>query len=300
MLPAQQSLDPDHRHVRQVEDRLVVQEELVGADRRLQIHLELVAAVHGVVHLGLEEHVAVLAGLLGRVQGHVGVAEQLFGSCPARPARDADGGRDRQRVSFSPPRWNGSASTSRRRSATSSGPAASEMPSARTTNSSPPRRATVSDSRSVPENRAATERRSSSPTLWPSVVVDILEAVEVDEQQRHVEMVPAGPGHGLLHPVEDEGPVGQPGQAVVQGLVADLFEQPGVVDGDGGLAGQTPQPLGDVRVVVEPLGVRGDVDGDPAEQLAVGRDGQASEPPPSRRRGKTALMPPAGACTGWR
>ena len=68
-------------------------------------------------------------------------------------------------------------------------------------------------------------------------------------------MLPPCPGQRLADPVEDQDPVGQPGQAVVQGLMADLVEQAGVADGDGRLAGQAPEPFGDVAVVVEPFGV---------------------------------------------
>ena len=64
---------------------------------------------------------------------------------------------------------NGVARTSRMRSATTSAPAASEAPSASTTNSSPPRRPTVSSWRMALVNRAATAANSWSPAAWPKV-----------------------------------------------------------------------------------------------------------------------------------
>src|ERR1700733_8579828 len=74
----------------------------------------------------------------------------------------------------SAPSLNGCLSASSSRSATSSGPAASESSSAMTTNSSPPRRPSASAWRTTPSRRAATARRSSSPTPWPSVSLIVL------------------------------------------------------------------------------------------------------------------------------
>ena len=51
-------------------------------------------------------------------------------------------------------------------------------------NSSPPKRATTSVPRSAPMMRAATVRSSASPTDVAERIVDALEVVEVDEQQR--------------------------------------------------------------------------------------------------------------------
>ena len=64
---------------------------------------------------------------------------------------------------------NGVANTSRMRSATTSAPAASEAPSANTTNSSPPSRPTVSSWRMALANLAATATSSWSPAAWPKV-----------------------------------------------------------------------------------------------------------------------------------
>ena len=67
-------------------------------------------------------------------------------------------------------------------------------------------------------------------------VVHLLEAVEVDEQRRAVGAAPAGPGEHLLDAVEDERAVREPGERVVQRLVADALEQPRVADRDRRLA----------------------------------------------------------------
>ena len=75
-------------------------------------------------------------------------------------------------------------------------------------------------------------------------VVDILESVEIDEQGGHLNIGPPGPGQHLLGPIEDQGPVGQTGQGVVDGLESDLVDQSGVGDGRGRLGGQPFEPLG--------------------------------------------------------
>ncbi len=72
-------------------------------------------------------------------------------------------------VSLAPSSLKGSLSAASRRSATRSGPAASERSSAITTNSSPPRRPSVSVARTTPSSLAATAFSSSSPAPWPSV-----------------------------------------------------------------------------------------------------------------------------------
>ena len=50
-------------------------------------------------------------------------------------------------------------------------------------------------------------------------VVDGLEAVQVDEEDGQGAVVPATGGQGLVDPVVEQGPVGQSGEGVVEGLV---------------------------------------------------------------------------------
>ena len=57
------------------------------------------------------------------------------------------------------------------------------------------------------------------PGRVPEGVVHLLEAVEVDEQQSHERAAALGPAERTAHQVRGLGPVGQPGQAVVRGLV---------------------------------------------------------------------------------
>ncbi len=61
--------------------------------------------------------------------------------------------------------------------------------------------------------------------------VDLLEAVEVDHE--HGELLPerASPLHGLVHAVFEEQLVGEAREAVVRGLMADLADEVGVLEG---------------------------------------------------------------------
>ena len=96
--------------------------------------------------------------------------------------------------------------------------AGSSMSSQMITNSSPPWRATVSVARTAPASRPATSWRSSSPTCVAVGVVDRLEPVEVEEEDRGAGALRAClPGRGHLEAVEEEVAVGQPGQRVVEG-----------------------------------------------------------------------------------
>src|SRR5215207_3127892 len=54
----------------------------------------------------------------------------------------------------------------------------------------------------------------------PEVVVDVLEVIQVDEQHGQVALAVAG--QGVLDPLGEQGPVGQAGQAAVEGLVDEL------------------------------------------------------------------------------
>jgi hypothetical protein len=58
-------------------------------------------------------------------------------------------------------------------------------------------------------------------------VVDVIEVVQVDEQQRHGGGLAEAAGQGMLDPVGEQSAVGQPGQAVVEGLVFEIADHGG-------------------------------------------------------------------------
>jgi hypothetical protein len=68
----------------------------------------------------------------------------------------------------------------------------SATPFRTTTNSSPPMRLTVSPSR-TPSAAGATPSAAGVADVVAERIVDVLEAVEVDEQHRHPPLVPVAP-----------------------------------------------------------------------------------------------------------
>ncbi len=77
-------------------------------------------------------------------------------------------------------------------------------------------------------------------------VVEALEVVEVDEEDgERVPIATAAPIEGSPDALPEEGPVGEPRQAVVERLVADGVVQPGILESHGRLAGEH---LGDLEV----------------------------------------------------
>ena len=122
-----------------------------------------------------------------------------------------------------PARAIGSRSSSIRRAATVAGEASWALDSSSTTNSSPPSRPTVSCSRMTSLKPLPDDGEDAVAGCVPVGVVDRLEAVDVDVERRGdaIRMAPVA-GQQLLGAVEHECAVRQPGQPVVQRLVAEL------------------------------------------------------------------------------
>lgn len=87
MLPTHQRLDTAHPAAHQVDDRLVVQAELVVGQRQAQAVFDLQPVDGGIVHFLVEELEVVPPGHLGVVHGGIGILHQ-------RLAIDAIGGID--------------------------------------------------------------------------------------------------------------------------------------------------------------------------------------------------------------
>ena len=93
-------------------------------------------------------------------------------------------------------------------------------------NSSPPRRATVSLAAAGSRQAPADVDEQLVAGAVAEAVVDDLEAVEVEEQ--HGDARPAlGARQGLREPVDEERPVGQAGERVVEGLAGELVDRRG-------------------------------------------------------------------------
>ena len=83
VLPAHQRLEAADLAGAKVDHRLVVERQLVALERVPQLALDLEPAHRAGPHLGVEEHAAGAAALLGPVHRRVGVADQQLGVGPA-------------------------------------------------------------------------------------------------------------------------------------------------------------------------------------------------------------------------
>ena len=122
-------------------------------------------------------------------------------------------------LTASPPagtRWANAAMMRSATTTTSSGPS---RRSSRTANSSPPKRAMVSDGRTHSHSRSATAISSSSPTAWPSVSLTVLKS---SRSTNSTATEGSGSRERLLDPVDEQRAVGQVGERVVEGLVLEL------------------------------------------------------------------------------
>ena len=214
------------RRLRELVDRLVVHDELAPLGGAAEVRLEVETLDRGAVHLAREHACAVLAAGLGGVHREVGVAKHLV----AMPAPE---------VPYAIPMLavvricnasstTGSCSAARMRSATAVASFASFSSSMSTANSSPPSRAAVSPARRQLVSRSLTiiEQRVAGGVA--EAVVDRLEVVEVDEQDRELAAVALEPRRGVVDAVAEQRLVGEPGQRVVERLVRELVLQPAV------------------------------------------------------------------------
>ena len=95
MRPAQQRLAGRHAAGAQVDQRLVIQLELLRQERVAQVEFERAALLHRLLHVHGEETMAAAAAVLGGVQRHVGLLQQLVGvDAVDRRHGDADRGAD--------------------------------------------------------------------------------------------------------------------------------------------------------------------------------------------------------------
>ena len=91
MMPAQQRFAAADLVAFQIDQRLVVQLELVVRERLAQVELERAARLHARVHLRLEKTDSAATVALGPIQRHIGLLEQLIRRRPViRRDRDAD------------------------------------------------------------------------------------------------------------------------------------------------------------------------------------------------------------------
>ena len=137
----------------------------------------------------------------------------------------------------------GRSQASAMRSATAND-SASESTSQRTTNSSPPSRATVSEPRIDVLQARAERDEEVVARLVAERVVDRLELVDVEQQDGDERVRALRAGEGVLDAVVEQRPVRQAGEAVVERLVAHARLALVAVERGGEQVGHRLQPLG--------------------------------------------------------
>ena len=217
-LPAEQRLDSDDREVRERDDRLVFEPELIALERAAQIVLHPQARDRPAAHALVEHLVPGAASVLGPVHRRVRVADQLIRALPAGGERDPDAGRDEMLASREHERTRErSRDPLRGVDRVALGGDVLEQDSELI--------APESRHRVAPAQRMLEARRRGRQQLVSDVmaeaVVDQLEVVEVEEQDRGQRPLAAQARERVLEAVDEQHPVREPGQRVVHCPFAD-------------------------------------------------------------------------------
>ena len=219
MVPAQQRLGLDQLAAGKVQHRLVKDFELPGRQCAAQLARQPQPQVGLFIHPVGEIAELVLAGVLGRIHRLVGLADQLFRrgrvvrvqghAYTARHIGDflADRERAFQRLQdllahmFDPCRRLGRTQDD------------GEFIAAQARHRVRLAHAALDAVRALGQQQVA--------SIVAEQVVDLLEAVQVDEQQRHLQAAARGLAYFLIEPVAEQATVGQTGQRVEIGMVPD-------------------------------------------------------------------------------
>ena len=255
VVPAGQGLGPDDLARAEVEGRLVVEEQLPRLQGPPQVALELHPLDQLGVHLGVVALVAALAGRLGPVHGQVGVAQQLVGAVDvAVHPGDAHAAPD---VQLAPVDLERLAQPFQHPVGhlDDVDVVAGVLDQHGELVAAEPGHGVAGPHAGVQALGHLDEQ--PVPGGVAEAVVDLLEAVQVEEQHRHRGRLALGPLEGVVDPVLEQGPVGQRGQRVVEGLVDELVLELAAL---GDVAGVEDQAAD--AGVVEQVG-DGELDGAP-------------------------------------
>lgn len=286
-LPPGQRLDRHHQSRAQVDHRLVVKDDLVCRHGPMELTLEVEPLHHVAVQVLLEHRESRPTALLGPVHGGVGVSDEQLGlgreivavgrmgvrsGALAQRHGDAHAGpheHGRPVQIERRPELDGQAGRHRRRAGFSLDVLTDEEELV---------------AAEAPDRVAGTQRplEARGHLLEQPVtggvaeaVVDHLEVVQVDEQHRERDSQPSQAPQSLLDPVEQERPVGQAGEPVVQCLVLEGGLEVAALDGD---RREVRGPLEQQQLFGRGAPDLGQVDGDGADQGPGSRGGEAHRP----------------------
>ncbi len=264
-MPADERLDAHDRPGGELHDGLVLEPQLVPTDRADDERLELGALLDPLAHVRLEQLVAALAGALGPVHREVRVAQEVVG--PAFAARrDGDpDARPRERVRVA------DADRDADHVDQAIGDEPGVLGAGQVLDEDGELVAAEAGRRVARPEHLHDPLRDHLQQLvaagMAEAVVHGLEVVEVEEQDGDRCAGAGAPGQGVLDPVREQAAVGQPGQAVMERLVAQFLHEAGVVEGHRGFVGERPGEAEPALVEGESAGR---VELDRADRLAPG------------------------------
>jgi len=232
--PADQRLEAGQGAVGQGDQRLVVHLQLAALLGLAQVGLQLEALDHLGAHRRLEHRPVVTLGL-GAVHRHVGVAQQLV--APAVAAGDADRAAAEDLVAVE-----GERGPEGGGDALGHGDRVGDVGDVLQQDGelvAAQARGGVRAAQAAPDALGHGHQQRVAGRMAERVV-DRLEAVQVDEQHRHLG---AAARQGVPEPVDEQRAVGQPRERVVQRLVDHRADGLGVGQGEAGVLGQRDEDL---------------------------------------------------------
>ncbi len=241
MFPADQGLEPGHLFARGVDAGLVDEVQLSVLERDPEVRFHQLPLARGVVHLGLEEAEAALAGGLGGIKCEVGVAHQVVGGavviirrhdshrCADRHGSAVERVGPRQAVD-DPLRQLRQLGLVR-----GGGKHDLELVAAE-----------ASDLSRLADHVAETQRHQPQQCVAggvPERIVDDLEAVEIEQEHRATKLAPDGAHQRIVECPAKRLAVGEPGQRVLAREPVELdfrLAHLGQVGGESAESEETP------------------------------------------------------------
>ena len=218
VLPPQQGLDADHQAGRQVDDRLVLNGELVVFERSIQRRSCREASFGDVAQRVIEQLDTAPAALFGAVHGCVGVAQQTLGRRITGGDGDAEAGRDAQLVTGDVAR---AAERLEHAFADAFGLESRDI----VTHddelvAADPRHRVAGTDRAGDSLGSETQERIAGAVT--KRVVDDLELIDIEEHHAELGAAPARAGQSVEQAVVEQGAIWQTGERVVKGLVGKI------------------------------------------------------------------------------
>ena len=249
MPPAHERLEGVDRAVRERDDRLILDDELTVFDRALQLEREASLTAHSRVELWLVDDPAAALITLGRVHGDIGVSNQLLGRLGVGAGHgDPDARMELRLAAVEAERCFQSLAQPLRRMLGLFCVCVLEQHGELV---APEPRRHVRGTHRAADPRGDLDKKLVACRVTPAVV-DVLEAVEVEEEDR-VRAPGTRMRQGLRDAICEQHAVRKAGERVVVGLMAELFLQLGdlgegvfeapVLEQDAGMTRECPEQL---------------------------------------------------------